>query len=35
VWNASGVEVPFYRDWERGVGATVMVDVMTAAVNGD
>jgi hypothetical protein len=20
VWNASGVEVPFYRGWERGSG---------------
>jgi hypothetical protein len=38
VWNASGVEEPFYRDWERGSGGgkgSGMTRVIVAVVNGD
>jgi hypothetical protein len=38
VWNASGVEVLFYRGWERGSGGGKgggMTRVIAAMVNGD
>jgi hypothetical protein len=34
VWNASGVEVSFYRGWERGSGGG-MIGVMAAVVKGN
>jgi hypothetical protein len=38
VWNASGVEVPFYRGWERGSGGGKgggTTGVIATVVNGD
>jgi hypothetical protein len=38
VWNASGVEVPFYRGWERDSGdgkGGGMIGVIAVVVNGD
>jgi hypothetical protein len=38
VWNASRVEVPFYRGWERGLSSGKgggMTGVIAAMVNGD
>jgi hypothetical protein len=34
VWNALGVEVPFYRGWERGSGGG-LTRVIAVVVNGD
>jgi hypothetical protein len=38
VWNASVVEVPFYRGWERGSGGGKcggLTKLIAAVVNGD
>jgi hypothetical protein len=38
VWNVLGVDVPFYRGWERGSGGgkgSGMTGVIVAVVNGD
>jgi hypothetical protein len=34
VWNASGMEVPFYRGWEWG-SDNGMIRVIVKVVNGD